>query len=101
MVKPQFVKEIRNGNEVKEKTHVEVINSRMCNVNTLLAVKKMLKGVVERGTANNIKARGFDIAGKTGTSKIAKGSSGYGDKYQASFCGYFPADDPKLSLIHI
>ena len=99
MVKPQFVKEIRNGNEVKEKTHVEVINSRMCNVNTLLAVKKMLKGVVERGTANNIKARGFDIAGKTGTSKIAKGSSGYGDKYQASFCGYFPADDPKYSCI--
>ena len=59
----------------------------------------MIKGVVERGTAKIIKARGFDIAGKTGTSLIAKGSSGYGNKYQASFCGYFPAEDPKYSCI--
>ena len=40
----------------------------------------MLEGVVERGTAKNIKARGFSIAGKTGTSKIAQGSKGYGNK---------------------
>jgi cell division protein FtsI (penicillin-binding protein 3) len=59
----------------------------------------MLKGVVERGTAKNIKARGFDIAGKTGTSKIANNSKGYGSKYQASFCGYFPADNPMYSCI--
>lgn len=99
MVKPKFVKEIRKGNEIKEASYVEVINPKMCNNNTLSSVKKMLKGVVERGTAKNIKARGFEIAGKTGTSLIAKGSSGYGNKYQASFCGYFPADDPIYSCI--
>ena len=54
---------------------------------------------MERGTAKNIKARGFKIAGKTGTSKIALGSSGYGKKYQASFCGYFPAKNPLYSCI--
>ena len=59
----------------------------------------MLKGVVHHGTAKNIRARGFEIAGKTGTSKIAQGSKGYGDKYQASFCGFFPADDPLYSCI--
>ena len=99
MVKPKFVKEIRKGNEVKEASYVEVINPKICNNNTLSSVKKMLKGVVDRGTAKNIKARGFEIAGKTGTSLIAKGSSGYGNKYQASFCGYFPADDPIYSCI--
>ena len=99
MVKPKFVKEIRKGNEVKEASYVEVINPKICNNNTLSSVKKMLKGVVDRGTAKNIKARGFEIAGKTGTSLIAKGSSGYGNKYQASFCGYFPADNPMYSCI--
>ena len=99
MVKPQFVKQIRFGNEVKQSFESEVINPKICKASTLKDVRQMLKGVVERGTAKNIKARGFDIAGKTGTSKIAKGSKGYGTKYQASFCGYFPADDPMYSCI--
>ena len=43
--------------------------------------------------------KGFSIAGKTGTSKIAQGSKGYGNKYQASFCGYFPSKDPVYSCI--
>ncbi len=99
MVKPQFVKEIRFGNELKQSFERKIINPQICKESTLQDVKVMLKGVVDRGTAKNIKARGFDIAGKTGTSKIARGSKGYGDKYQASFCGYFPADDPKYSCI--
>ena len=99
MVKPQFVKEIRFGNEVKSKFEKEIINPKICKSSTLKDVQIMLKGVVERGTAKNIKARGFDIAGKTGTSKIAINSKGYGSKYQASFCGYFPADNPMYSCI--
>ena len=99
MVKPLFVREIRFGNEVKSKFEKEIINPKICKNSTLKDVQIMLRGVVERGTAKNIKARGFDIAGKTGTSKIAINSKGYGSKYQASFCGYFPADDPMYSCI--
>ncbi|HEX2976215.1 MAG TPA: PASTA domain-containing protein, partial [Bacteroidales bacterium] len=39
---------------------------------------------------------------KTGTAQIAKGKSGYrqqGISYQASFCGYFPAENPLYSCI--
>jgi cell division protein FtsI (penicillin-binding protein 3) len=99
MVKPLFVREIRFGNEVRSKFEKEIINPKICKNSTLKDVQIMLKGVVERGTAKNIKARGFDIAGKTGTSKIAINSKGYGSKYQASFCGYFPADNPMYSCI--
>ena len=99
MVKPQFVREIRFGNEVKSTFEKEIVNPKICKESTLKDVQIMLKGVVERGTAKNIKARGFDIAGKTGTSKIAINSKGYGSKYQASFCGYFPADNPMYSCI--
>lgn len=98
MVKPQFVREIRSGNEVIEQFSPVVLNPQVCKASTLLDLQKLLKGVVERGTAKNIKARGFEIAGKTGTAKIAE-KGGYSDKYQASFVGYFPADDPKYSCV--
>lgn len=98
MVKPQFVKEIRQGSEVVEKFDPIIINPQICSIKTLMDLKKLLEGVVERGTAKNIKARGFSIAGKTGTAKIASGGV-YSDKYQASFCGYFPAEKPKYSCV--
>ena len=99
MVRPQFVKSVRLGVHQLKKFQPYVLNPAICSESTLKDLKIMLKGVVERGTAKNIKARGFEIAGKTGTSKIAEGSKGYGNKYQASFCGYFPAGNPMYSCI--
>jgi cell division protein FtsI (penicillin-binding protein 3) len=99
LLKPQFVKFIKKGSEVQAHFDPEILNPSICSNSTLLDLKEMLEGVVERGTAKNIKARGFSIAGKTGTSKIAQGSKGYGNKYQASFCGYFPSKDPLYSCI--
>jgi cell division protein FtsI (penicillin-binding protein 3) len=98
MMKPQFVKEIRDGHKVVEKFAPIVLNPAICKASTLADVQKMLEGVVLRGTARNIRARGFSIAGKTGTAKIAQAGV-YSNKYQASFVGYFPADNPKYSCI--
>lgn len=99
MVKPQFVREIRNGDEVLESFDPIVLKEQVCSESTRKDLQKMLEGVVERGTARNVRARGFKIAGKTGTAKIAKSGSYKDSKYQASFCGYFPADNPKYSCI--
>ena len=98
-LKPQFVKYIKKGSELQQEYKPEILNASICSKSTLQDLKEILEGVVERGTAINIKARGFKIAGKTGTSKIAQGSKGYGNQYQASFCGYFPAKDPTYSCI--
>ena len=98
-LKPQFVKYIKKGSEVQQEYEPKILNSSICSKSTLKDLKEMLEGVVERGTAKNIKARGFKIAGKTGTSKIAQGSKGYGNQYQASFCGYFPSQNPMYSCI--
>ena len=99
LLQPQFVKYIKKGSEIKKEYKPRILNASICSKSTLRDLKVMLEGVVERGTAKNIKARGFSIAGKTGTSKIAQGSKGYGNKYQASFCGYFPSKDPVYSCI--
>jgi cell division protein FtsI (penicillin-binding protein 3) len=42
----------------------------------------------------------FAVAGKTGTAHVADGSIKYYDMvYQASFVGYFPANDPQYTCI--
>jgi cell division protein FtsI (penicillin-binding protein 3) len=81
-----------------------ILNSSVCGKETLEKVRILLQGVVENGTAANLKSPYYTIAGKTGTAQIAKGSSGYKDEqgiatHSASFVGYFPAEKPKYSCI--
>ena len=100
MVKPQFVKEIRRGNEVKQVFDTIVINERIASENTIETLQTLLKGVVQNGTAKSMSKLGFSVAGKTGTAQISQGSAGYNKKnYTATFVGYFPADNPKYSCI--
>ena len=74
LLQPQFVKYIKKGSDIQKEYKPRILNASICSKSTLRDLKLMLEGVVERGTAKNIKARGFSIAGKTGTSKIAQGS---------------------------
>lgn len=99
-MKPRFVKEIRNKGEVIRRFHTEVIDNSICSKQTLRYLQEMMEGVVENGTAKNLKGTSYKIAGKTGTARIADGSKGYAvRRYRASFVGYFPADDPQYSCI--
>lgn len=103
MVKPQFVKEIRAGSVVTFKSEVEVLNSSICSQKTIKNAQFLLEKVVEEGTASNLKNLDFKIAGKTGTTQVGYGKSDSETaskvRHQASFCGYFPADNPKYSCI--
>lgn len=100
MVRPLFVEEIRYHGQVLEQYDKVILNHKLCSEETLGMVKKMLEGVVENGTAKNLKNSYYAIAGKTGTCQIAEGKRGYEKKnYQASFAGYFPADNPQYSCI--
>jgi cell division protein FtsI (penicillin-binding protein 3) len=103
MMRPRFVTEIRRNGNLLKSFDPEVISSSIASRSTIRKVKKMMEGVVERGTAANLKDTDYKIAGKTGTAQIAKDKSGYrsGAKisYQASFCGYFPAENPIYSCI--
>ncbi len=103
MVRPRFVTAItRNGTELRRYNTDVIINS-IASRSTIKKVRKMMEGVVENGTATNLKNADYRIAGKTGTAQIAKGKGGYrsgsGISYQASFVGYFPADNPLYSCI--
>jgi cell division protein FtsI (penicillin-binding protein 3) len=103
MVKPQFVKEIRDGSRVVYKSKVEVLNRSICSNKTIKDARFLLEKVVSEGTASNLKNLDFKIAGKTGTTQVGYGKSDSEAssrvRHQASFCGYFPADNPKYSCI--
>ncbi|MBC8052108.1 MAG: transpeptidase family protein [Sphingobacteriaceae bacterium] len=101
-VTPIFVNEIRRLGNTVEQFKTRVVNEKICSDETLGKIRAMLEGVITEGTGRNVIYNPFyKVAGKTGTAQVADGNKGYRAKrqYQASFCGYFPADKPKYSLI--
>ncbi len=101
MMKPYLVTEIQRYGKTVEQYMPIVLNDKICSAPTLKKVKSMLEGVVENGTANHLKSSNYSFAGKTGTARIANDDKGYKENliYQASFVGYFPADNPVYSCI--
>jgi len=104
MVKPAFVKELRRNGKVLKTFDPVVINSAIASHKTLKEARRMLETVVsEEGTASNLRFGAYSIAGKTGTAQIANNQYGYkyqeAVSYQASFVGYFPAENPEYTCI--
>ena len=103
MMRPRIVKEIRYHGQVIESFSPEVLRSSICSRATIKQARELLEGVVLRGTATNLQNENYTIAGKTGTAQIANEKYGYKQdgrvSYQASFVGYFPADNPVYSCI--
>ncbi len=98
MVQPIIVRETRRADRVVERFEPRVLVEKICSDQTLHTLRDMLVGVVERGTARNIRDADYPIAGKTGTSqKFIDGQ--YNRSYYTSFAGFFPAHRPKYSCI--
>lgn len=75
---------------------------RVISESTSALMCKMLESVVDGGGAKNAYVAGYRVAGKTGTSEKTdqKTVSANGRKgVVASFCGFAPADDPKIAVI--
>jgi cell division protein FtsI (penicillin-binding protein 3) len=98
MVKPLFVKEIKEWNKTIKKFDTEVLYPKIASDETLIKVRSLLENVVKRGTGKKLYSKDFSMAGKTGTAQ-----ANYRDKsklhYVSSFAGYFPANNPKYSCI--
>ncbi len=100
MVKPQFVKSISQSGLTVEKFEPVVLEKSIAKQKNIDTIQSLLKGVVERGTASNLRNTVYDIAGKTGTAQIANRNRGYNKRdYRASFVGYFPAENPHYTIM--
>lgn len=104
MMKPYLVSEIQKLGEVQQVFKPTVIKRNIASAATIKKARELLAEVVENewGTANKLKTSAYRFAGKTGTSQIdyqrSTNKSRVGG-YQASFVGYFPAEDPRYSCI--
>ena len=104
MMKPYLVSSIREYGVDIRTVHPKVVVDKICSEETLVQLKECLRAVVdsEHGTGHKILFdSAYAIAGKTGTAVTALNNKGYnkGNKiYQASFLGYFPADNPIYSM---
>lgn len=98
MMKPYIVKEISQYGDTKEAFKPQVLNPKLCSQHTVDQLKACMLAVVDSGTAKHLHNDVYDFAGKTGTAQLLENGQ-YVHKYLASFVGYFPADDPKYSIL--
>lgn len=101
MMKPYLVNRIERDGIPYREFSPTVLDESICSSSTAKAAKISMEAVVTEGTGRvPFKNMPFVVAGKTGTAHVADGNIKYGDMvYQASFVGYFPANDPQYSCI--
>ncbi|GAB3807312.1 penicillin-binding protein [Spirosoma humi] len=100
-VRPVIVKQIKLADELIEDNKPYIAPDPICSKETARKAQELLRGVVEHGTAKHINNPFYAIAGKTGTAqKVIDGQYQVG-RYYTSFIGYFPANNPKYSMIAV
>ncbi|MFI5186605.1 MAG: penicillin-binding protein [Chitinophagales bacterium] len=101
MVKPYLVNSIQADGTTIEQFQPTVLEEKICKPEVVSAAKECMKAVVQIGTGKlAFKDMPFSVAGKTGTAHVADGKTKYDDGvYQATFIGYFPAEQPQYTCI--
>lgn len=98
MMEPTLVKRIRKGAQILMEFRPTILREKICSDKTASLLRGLMEGVVQRGTAARLSIPECKLAGKTGTAKkYDDASDSYVAIYQASFCGYFPAEKPRYS----
>jgi cell division protein FtsI (penicillin-binding protein 3) len=100
LLEPRLYKGIADDNGRYREWTSGVPIRRVVSPQTASTMRIVLKAVVDDGTGKSAKIEGLSVAGKTGTSqKIDPKTRQYSDTlYVASFCGFAPADKPRLVI---
>lgn len=93
--KPHLLKYVKNpeNGTILTKSKPEIIEKLDIDPKTISAIKKGMRKVAEDGTASSVFADFFvDVAGKTGTAEVSKGSN------NGIFVAFAPYDEPKIAI---
>lgn len=106
MMKPYFIDNYQQNGEVVKQFMPQEISGSICSRSTAKAAQEAMRGVVAEGTGKALNNKNYQVAGKTGTARMSYGGkygyekNGY-RRYQASFAGFYPADNPQYTAIVI
>ena len=81
---------------------IEISNPQIASKANIKKMQVVLEHVVSQGLGRKAGTPLLRVAGKTGTSQVGEydfGKDTYVNEYQLAFCGYFPADAPRYSII--
>ena len=103
-MKPYLVEDTERGGVVRDRRGPAILNGSICSKAAADTVTRALIAVTEEGTAKRLKNAKCTVAGKTGTSFATFENGQYSDregrhKYQGTFVGFFPAEDPQYSIV--
>lgn len=98
MLKPLFIDKIMQDGNVVYEARPEIMVSKMASTKAISMITSALTKAVEKGTARSIYTPNLKIAGKTGTARFEYWKPGR-PRYQASFAGFYPSDNPKYTCI--
>lgn len=100
-----FYNAIANNGKMVKPTFVpgtaEVVNEQIAKKENIALMQQTLEHVVSQGLGHRAGSAKILVAGKTGTSQVNEYYEGDNtvSEYQLAFCGFFPADRPKYSMI--
>lgn len=101
LVHPWIIREIRDpasGQAVR--TFKPRIGRRVITREVARQLQEILVRVVTDGTGKLAQVSGFQAAGKTGTAQKLEPNGQYShSRYVASFAGFVPVEDPRLSIV--
>jgi len=99
LMKPYLVSKILKNGEVWETFENKVLVKQIASAESIRKMQALLKATVLDGTGKSVRSDLVDIAGKTGTTRVNYVDKDAKKQYDASFVGYFPADNPKYTLL--
>ena len=93
-----------NGKMVKPTLQsgiTKVINEQIASRKNIESIQQALEHVVSQGLGKLASSKRIKVAGKTGTTHVEEYYEGDNtvSEYHLAFCGYYPADKPKYSMI--
>lgn len=104
-IKLSLMQEIKNGEETLLENKSEVLNNVDLDKESLDRIKEGMKLVLSEGTGKFYVPQGLNFAGKTGTSEsfLDTNNDNIVDTatISSTFTGFYPADNPKFSVVVI
>ena len=96
-VQPRLVRGTKDTDGVFRPA-ADSLRRRVLRPETAKMLARMLAEVVQDGTGVEAQIPGYQVAGKTGTSRKIDQYGNYIDRYMASFVGFLPAGKPRVVI---